>query len=172
MSLFQRLFGKARDNRRLIPLYVSVQAVARDPMWYVDGGVPDSIDGRFDMLSTVLALVIVRLETLDAHDESALITELFVADMDGQLRETGIGDLIVGKHVGKLMGALGGRLGALRAALDGTGGDTLEAVLIRNLFRGREPKAGVADRTAKAIRALWHALGSRDLDALIGGQLR
>ena len=55
---------------------------------------------------------------------SALLTEWFVEEMDGQLREQGVGDVVVGKHVGRLMATLGGRIGALRGgdrrAPDGT----------------------------------------------------
>jgi cytochrome b pre-mRNA-processing protein 3 len=66
----------------------------------------------------VLALVMLRME----RDErlkvlAARLTELFVEDMDGQLRQSGVGDLVVGKHMGKLVSTLGGRIGALREAL-------------------------------------------------------
>jgi cytochrome b pre-mRNA-processing protein 3 len=62
---------------------------------------------------------------------SVRLTELFVTDMDGQLRESGVGDLVVGKHIGRLMSVLGGRLGAYRAALAGQ--EDLGAALERNL---------------------------------------
>src|SRR3546814_2060072 len=56
--------------------------------------------------------------------------------MDGQLREIGIGDIIVGKHIGRMMSMLGGRLGAYRAGL--AEGD-LAPALVRNLYRGTAP---------------------------------
>ena len=93
------------------PLYAAIVAQARAPDWYVAGAVPDTIDGRFDMVATVLALVLLRLEAEPAGlAASARLTEQFVTDMDGQLREIGIGDVVVGKHMGRMMGALGGRL--------------------------------------------------------------
>ena len=78
-----------------------------------------------------------RLEALGASQESVWLTELFVDDMDGQLRQEGIGDVVVGKHIGRMVSALGGRLAAYRAALSGEA-DFGEA-LTRNLYRGEAP---------------------------------
>ena len=119
MGLIQRIFGgKADPSAALLPLYEQVVARARAPHWYEEGAVPDTIDGRFDMIAAVLSLVLLRLEPEEkARRESVWLTELFVADMDGQLRQIGIGDVSVGKHMGKMMSALGGRLGAYRLAL-------------------------------------------------------
>src|SRR3546814_8548157 len=69
---------------------------------------------------------------------SDLLTERFIDDMDGQLRQIGIGDFVVGKHVGKMMGALGGRMDAYGPALAGEG--DLDAALVRNLYRGNAPE--------------------------------
>jgi cytochrome b pre-mRNA-processing protein 3 len=72
----------------------------------------------------------------------ALLTELFVEDMDGQLRESGVGDVVVGKHIGKLMAVLGGRLGALRAALAAGDAELVEARWsATSLAEGRGPEA-------------------------------
>ena len=78
---------------------------------------PDTLDGRFDMIAAILALVLLRLEAEGeaGRGPSVLLTEIFIDDMDGTLRQIGIGDYVVGKHVGRMMGALGGRLAAFRA---------------------------------------------------------
>src|SRR3546814_16473072 len=87
------------------------------------------------MISLALALVLHRI---DDDPEQGLagvqLTELFVNDMDGQMRQIGFGDMVVGKQVGRMMSALGGRLGAYRAA-DGTA--ELREDMIRNLSIGR-----------------------------------
>lgn len=121
VSLLRRLFGPGQPDPReaLRPLYQQVVAHARQPHWYLQGGVPDlPIDGRFEMVS--LALTLIRLE-LDPSQAAAMafLTEISVDDMDAQLREFGVGDMVVGKRVGRLMGAFGGRLGAYREALAG-----------------------------------------------------
>ena len=61
MSLLHRLFGARREDA-VQPLYDAVVARARAPHWYEAGGVPDTVDGRFDMVAAVLALVLQRQE--------------------------------------------------------------------------------------------------------------
>lgn len=170
MGLLKRLFTPAAPDPRhaLIPLYNQIVAKARLPFWYVEAAVPDSVDGRFDMVATMLSLVLLRLEPEQNHAAaSAFLTEIFVDDMDAQLREFGIGDMIVGKHVGKLMGALGGRLGALRAAL-ADGGDPGEFVN-RNHYRGEAVDPGKRATFVRELLAIETALASVPADALVSG---
>jgi len=146
-----------------------VVAEARDPAWYRDGGVPDTIDGRFDMVTAVLSVVLARLEREDAHPQAAFITEIFVEDMDGQLRQLGIGDIVVGKHIGKMMSALGGRLSAYRAGL--AGAETLEDALTRNLYRGETPGSAALAFAAARMRALAERVDRLALGTLLNGSL-
>lgn len=134
-ALLQKLTGRDSDREALVPLYRQIVATARRPVWYREGGVPDTMDGRFDMVSAILSLVLLRLESEGdaAREPSARLTEIFIDDMDGQLRQDGIGDLLVGKHIGRLMSMLGGRLGAFREGL-AEGGD-LDGAVARNLLR-------------------------------------
>ena len=149
MSFVHRLFGRAREREALLPLYEALVREARDPAWYRDGTVPDTLEGRFDMVASVLALVLLRLEAEGeaARRESVLLTEIFIDDMDASLRELGTGDMMVGKKVGKLVGALGGRLGSFR---DSAG---FEAAVRRNVFRddherlGHDPSSSVGGMT-------------------------
>ena len=168
-SFLHRLFGRTDPREALQPLYQAVVAEARQPHWYLDGAVPDTIDGRFDMLVAVLAQALVRLEQLGAAQESVWLTELFVDDMDGQLRQEGIGDVVVGKHVGRMMSALGGRISAYRAALS-QGGD-LDEALRRNLYRGQETDATAVAHVENALRGRWARLSHLGLDALLKGDL-
>lgn len=162
-----RKFFKAapdpRETRR--PLWNAVVAAARAPHWYVEGTVPDTLDGRFDMISLVLALVLHRIDEDPAQALAGVeLTELFVNDMDGQMRQIGFGDMVVGKQIGRMVGALGGRLGAYRAA---DGSDELRAALVRNLWRGNPPAdAGLAHVMA-GVAALRTALAGMPVDTLI-----
>jgi cytochrome b pre-mRNA-processing protein 3 len=152
-------------------LYAAIIAEARRPHWYREGGVPDTLDGRFDMVATVLALVLLRMDALGdaAREPSARLTELFVSDMDGQLRQSGIGDLVVGKHVGRMMGQLGGRLAAYRDAL--AGGADLSAAIERNIHRGAEVPAEARAHVEQALRALVERLQRHDLARLMSGDV-
>jgi len=167
MGFIARLFGQ-RDQTAL-PLYTAIVAQARLPHWYDPGTVPDSVDGRFDMIATILTFILLRLEgEPDTAEPSARLTERFVEDMDGQLRELGIGDIVVGKHIGNMMGMLGGRLGAYRTALaDGT----LGAALVRNLWRGAAPDPAALAHVETALLAYRDALTATPAAALLDGQL-
>lgn len=139
MSVLSRIFARKDPREQASAAYERVVALGRDPFWYLDGGVEDSVDGRFEAVATALCMVLLRLENDDADPQvrqfSVHLAELFVDDMDGQLRQSGVGDLIVGKHIGKMMAALGGRLGAYRTALTTGDGPLLEEALRRNLYR-------------------------------------
>jgi len=170
MSLLKRLLAGNRNNRALVPLYNAVVALARAPHWYVDGDIPDTMDGRFDMIAALTALVLLRLERDDdAREESAFLAELFVDDMDGQLRELGIGDVVVGKHIGRMMGALGGRLGAFRDALNAN--EPLDAAIHRNLFREAEVAPAAMAHVREQIFAFWRDLQARSTPAILEGSI-
>lgn len=169
MRLLSRLFSTSPDPRdALRPLWSRVVAIAREPEWYRGGGAADTIEGRFDMVSTVLALVLLRMERgAELAAQTAPLTEIFVEEMDGQLRQSGVGDLMVGKQVGRLMAALGGRMGALRSALSEPDAD-LEAVVRRNVTLTDETRAGAV---AARLRDLADRLASTDDRALLAGDI-
>ena len=167
MTFWRRLLRGKHQENGIDRLYGAVVVTGRDPVWYVEGGVPDTVDGRFDMIAAVLALVLLRLEAdSDASREATVqLAESFADDMNGNLRQIGIGDLLVGKHVTRLMGALGGRLGAFRDAAPG--GSLLEPVR-RNIFRDAPPTEQalrfVADRLER-FRERLDAMPNADLAA-------
>ena len=97
------------------------------------------------------------------------LTELFVDDMDGQLRQEGVGDVVVGKHIGKLMSVLGGRLGAYRSALQDVSNPTaLADAAARNLtlVEGTDPA-----QVAATLRQFEQTLAATDLAALKMGRI-
>ena len=171
--MLKSLFRRRSDPRaHLLPLYQSCVQAARAEHWYIQGQVPDTLDGRFDMIVAILALVLVRLEQLGAAQESVWLTELFVADMDGQLRQEGVGDVVVGKHVGRMMSALGGRISAYRAALaEGADSADLGAALRRNLYRGAPVADDAVAHVEGALRQRWVRLGCLTRDALLAGDI-
>jgi len=168
MRMLQRLFGKP-DRGTAPQLYAGVVARGRAPHWYTAGAVPDTVDGRFDMIAAVLCIVLLRLEEEPAGiPTSTAVAECFIDDMDGQLREIGIGDIIVGKHVGRMMGMLGGRLGAYRSGL--AEGD-LGPALVRNLYRGEAPAPAALTHVEARLRAFRDALAALPLARVIAGEL-
>lgn len=169
MSLLTSFFARKDDRAALKPLYDGVIAAARAPHWYLEAGVADTLDGRFDMVAGVLSLVLLRLDALEAPAESVRLTELFIDDMDGQIRQIGFGDVVVGKQLGRMMGALGGRLAAYRAGLSGEA--SLADALVRNLYRGEAPAADELAYAEAQLRALADRLATRSLDDLLAARL-
>lgn len=168
MGWLGNLFGTQRDEA-LLALYDAIVARARAPHWYVAGAVPDTVDGRFDMIAAILSFVLLRLEgTPEGPIPSAALAERFVDDMDGQLRQMGIGDIVVGKHIGRMMAMLGGRLGAYR---DGLAANDIDAALVRNLYRGDAPAPAALAHVRHSLLAFHAALGNAATGAIIAGAL-
>ena len=167
LGWFGRLLGERQDAA--LPLYNAVVLRAREEHWYAEGQVPDTVDGRFDMIAAVLSFVMLRMESEPSGgDPAARLAERFVDDMDGQLRELGIGDIIVGKHIGKMMSMLGGRLGAYREGL--AAGDIAPA-LVRNLYRGAAPDDAALAHVRESLMAFHAGLTTKSLPDLLAGDL-
>ncbi|HVM22376.1 MAG TPA: ubiquinol-cytochrome C chaperone family protein [Sphingomicrobium sp.] len=151
------------------PLFDTATAIARRPSWYREGQVPDTIDGRFAVLASVLALILVRLEDEGAGGNalSVAVTERFIAVMESEHRELGLGDPTLGKTVRKLVGSLARRTALWRAVVGGAGSWTDATA---NSFKLTEQKAVQAN--AAEAEALWSALRQSSLSDLEQGVIR
>jgi cytochrome b pre-mRNA-processing protein 3 len=148
MGVFGFIFG-ARHERAGFMLYHAAVQAARDPAWFVTLAVPDTLDGRFDLVGLFAALLIRRLRALPPPG-AALAQAVFDAmfsDMDFNLRELGVSDLSVGKRVRAMWEAFHGRALAYEGPLDTGDAPALAAALARNVWRGQAPP-GAADRLA------------------------
>ncbi|MFZ4124889.1 MAG: ubiquinol-cytochrome C chaperone family protein [Rickettsiales bacterium] len=116
-------------------VYIACVSQARNPFFYTDLNVPDTIDGRFDMVVLHLFIVLRALKGEIAFGEA--ITDAFFADMDRNLREMGVGDPSVGKRIRKMVDALYGRIAAYETAWADDA--TLREAFARNIY------ASVAD---------------------------
>ena len=164
--LFPRLTA---DPARGADLFRWVAGRARQPHWYVEGGVPDTIDGRFAMLATISALVLVRLE----HDErgaepSVALAERFIEAMEAEHREMGLGDPKLGRTVRKLVGSLAGRVDLWRATVDRS--DWAECARA-SLFGGGEPSPDAVAHAAANLRELWVRLKSAPIEDVAAGRI-
>jgi cytochrome b pre-mRNA-processing protein 3 len=138
-------------------------AQARAPAFYQAYAVPDTVNGRLEMVMLHAVLVLLRLEG-EAAPLRALGQELFdrfCRDMDDSMREMGVGDLAVPRRMRRIGSAFYGRLAAYRAALAAPGDGPLAAALERNVFGG--PAAGeAAFRLATYMRAAARRLAAQD----------
>jgi len=147
-GLLQRLFGHPEPADPLAGrLYRAIVAQARAPGFYSACGVPDSLDGRFELLVLHVVLVVRRLRALGPEGQ-ALAQALFdalIADLEVNLREMGVGDMGVPPRIKRMAQAFYGRARAYEAALAGAA--PLEAALARNLF-------GTTEAAPEALRAM------------------
>jgi cytochrome b pre-mRNA-processing protein 3 len=160
---------RPRSNRRLIhDLHGRIVAAARRPALFLPPyAVPDTTEGRFDLLVLLTILLLWRLESLpDPAPEIAqeLVNAMF-EHLDADLRETGVGDLAVPKRMKKLAGAFAGRSIAYRDALDHNGA-ALMAALARNIY-GREDVDAGANRLAAYCREVIAELERAELSELL-----
>ncbi|MBC2670687.1 ubiquinol-cytochrome C chaperone family protein [Novosphingobium piscinae] len=175
MAFLSHLFKSRNDDRAPYrPLWHRIVELARDPRWFAPaardgGGIADTVAGRFDTITLVLCAALLRMEREPAlMTPSVRVTELFVDDMDGQLRESGVGDLVVGKHIGRLMSVLGGRLGALREALAAADPAALEEAIARNVTLGED---GRPARIAALLRGLAGSLAQVSAEDLLAARI-
>lgn len=166
--LFRRLTASAP---RGAALFDAVTAIAREPHWYIEGKVPDTIDDRFAVLATVTALILVRLEREGAQGDlvSVGLTERFIEVMESEHRELGLGDPTLGKTVRKLVGSLSRRTDQWRSATSGSvdWGETTR----QSLYKGNAP-ADALEHASARLRRLWAGLAQCDLADLDRGKLR
>lgn len=157
--VLSNFFKRNPQETRARVLYEGVVAQARQPGFYRDCGVPDSVDGRFELIALHAFLVLHRLKA-DPADTEALGQALFdvmFQDMDQSLRELGAGDLGVGPRVKRMAQGLYGRIAAYEAGLSGPAAE-LEAALRRNLFGTVTPEPAQVGAMAAYLRDAVEAL--------------
>lgn len=143
-------------------------AAARHPRLYDEWQVPDTVDGRFDMIALHVFLVLDRLKGAEGGFRQALVDELFL-DMDRSLREMGAGDLSVGKKVRKMAEVFYGRVAAYDQTI-AVGGPELEAALARNVYPEGAPD-GAAARLAGYAQDQRRTLTGQDATAIARGHV-
>ena len=174
--MMQMNWFKQRKVRKdaAVRLYDMAVIQARAPAFYKDLGVADTIDGRFDLLVLHIYLIMDRLYVLGPEGRAqaqALFDRMF-RSVDLTLREMGIGDLGIPKHMKKMMKAFNGRAHSYHEALAAKNSDALQLAITRNVYRvgGESIPAGVFDLTDYALEtsATFEAF---DLDAFVDGRI-
>jgi cytochrome b pre-mRNA-processing protein 3 len=147
-------------------IYGMIVTQAREPLFYRDLGVPDTVNGRFDLLVLHLWMVLRRLKLTEGGvDLSQALFDRFCEDMDGNLREMGVGDLTVPKRMQAFGEAFYGRVAAYDLALS-AGQEPLAQALCKNILNGAEIEQ--ARRLAAYAMAANAALDRLDEAALRG----
>ena len=164
--------GKQRRIERAgFELYAATVAAARTPYYFTDLAVPDTLDGRFDLVGLFAAVLIRRLRG-DVAPGGALAQAVFDAmfsDMDVNLREMGVGDMSVGKRVRAMWEGFHGRALAYEAPLAAGDVAGLSEALARNVWRGANE--GGALQLARQILKEQAHLAAIPLERLVRGEV-
>ena len=175
MAGFLGLGRRARRERIGFSLYTAAVTAARDPYLFTAVGVPDTLDGRFDIIGVYAFLAIQRLKR-EPEPGPELAQSLFDAmfsDMDINLRELGVSDMSVGKRVRAMWEAFHGRALAYSQAMEAGDIPALEAALARNIWRGAAPPSeGAAASLARMVQAQEACLTAQTLERLREGEIR
>ena len=168
--MISRLFRRTPQDDSIASLYGMIVAQARAPAFYQIHGVPDTVNGRLEMVMLHAALVLRQLEASPGRALGQALFDHFCRDMDASMREMGVGDLAVPRKMQQIGQAFYGRQAAYRRALaepPGEGESLLVAALERNVFAGVEKPEG-AVRLARYVREADRRLAGA---GFAGGQL-
>ncbi|MGH6771417.1 MAG: ubiquinol-cytochrome C chaperone family protein [Xanthobacteraceae bacterium] len=167
------LFRRTPRESTIACLYGAIVAQARRPAFYRSYCVPDTVNGRFEMIVLHAVLVLGRLDAGDAADRQLgqAVFDLFCSDMDASMREMGVADIAVPRKMRAIGEAFYGRKRAYEAALAEPGVAALAGALARNLYgcTGSASAPG-AEQLADYVRAAAHSLGEADIAAVRQGQ--
>lgn len=166
-----RLFRKSAATDAVYAVYSAIVAQSRQPRFYAQWGVPDTVTGRFDMICLHLALVFRRLraEGKGAAEFSQAVFDLFFKDMDRSLREMGAGDMAVPKKIQKMGNAFYGLLANLNEAMDRKDMAEVEGVLVRNIYDGQATPS--ARELAAYLMGEAETLANQPTAAIVAGKI-
>ncbi len=164
-------FRKKPDEQKVRDVYSSIVAQSRQKLFYADWGVADSINGRFDMISLHMCLVLRRLKSPEPAEKqfSQALFDLFFLDMDHSLREMGAGDMAVPKRIQKMGELFYGLLDSLSRALDEGDMDALKGSLMRNVYEGIETPS--LELLVQYVLDQDQYLADQKTDAIRGGMV-
>lgn len=175
--MWKRIFGRPAHEQEAYAIYAALVSQARKPVLYTDAAVPDTLEGRFEMVALHAFLVLRRLRKVEKADEAVArdlgqkLFDLLFDDMDQTLREIGISDLKVGKKIKEMASAFYGRIGAYDEALDSSDETLLSAALLRNVYAQSEPAPQAVARLAAYMRDAEKALADAPASDLFRGEV-
>jgi cytochrome b pre-mRNA-processing protein 3 len=169
--MFAALARRRRLRAQAAAIYAALVRQTRQPAFYRELGVPDSFDGRFDLLVLHAFLLFRRLGRADeaGRDLAQAVFDTMFADMDDVLRESGVGDMSIHRKIRGMSEAFYGRVKAYDEAL-ASGAGALEAALGRNVYAGAGAGEG-PERLARYVRAAEAGLKAQTGDEIAGGQV-
>lgn len=168
------MFSRSTSPRRVAAvLYSEVVAVARAPAFYAELDVPDTIEGRYEMIVLHVVLLLRRLRGPGANQKrlAQALVDFMAADLDRSIRELGVGDMSVGKFMKRLGQGLYGRAAAYDGALDNSDAAALEEAILRNIFDGYDPGDRILATFARYVQTQNDHLAGLSIEPITAGHI-
>jgi len=176
--MWKRFFDRSEREQEPYAIYGALVSQARSPALYLHAGVPDTLEGRFEMVLLHAFLVLRRLRLVaephvaQAKALSQRVFDILFDDMDQTLREIGISDLKVGKEIKGMAASFYGRIDAYDKGLDAADEGVLRAALTRNVYPADPaPSAGDVEALAAYVRRAEAALAACPVESLLAGKI-
>ena len=172
--MLNRLFPRLRRNRDLVEkLHAATMAEARQRAFFSDLGVPDTVEGRFDVLTLHLVLLVRRLKRMPSPgpEMAQELVDTAFRHFDSALREMGVGDVTVPKRMKTLAEAFLGRAKAYEEALGSEAPEALNSAVLRNIYSNRAECAAFARAVGAYVREVEAAYEGSELALFAQGQV-
>ncbi len=170
------LFKDKKLERSAHNLFAQIIEHTRQPVFYTDYAVEDSLDGRFDLMAMHMSLVINKLDQSaqeqPVSDLKRMLQEAMFDNLDLAMREVGVGDLGVGKRVKEMAEAFYGRIKKYQEHLKLHDRSKLQEAIHRNLYRERETSPGILDGITDYYLEQWQNINEYDLSGVLAGNVR
>lgn len=164
-------FRKNEAHANAVAIYRVIASQARNGFFYTDLGVPDTVEGRYEMLTAHMYPVLRHLKNHDgaSRDFAQTLFDVFFKNMDDSLRELGVGDMSIGRKIRAMAESFYGRVGAYEKGIESDDDGVLIDAVGRNIFNDPvHPKAALF---ADYLRVSIDHLDEIPIDQLLGGQV-
>jgi cytochrome b pre-mRNA-processing protein 3 len=170
--VLSKLFGRGNQDEAARKLFDAIVRQSRDPYFYTEAQVADTVEGRFDMVALHAYLILRRLKT-EGEEAGALSQRLFDVmfdNFDENLRELGVGDIGIGRRIKKMASAFFGRVKAYDEALATENNEDLKQALDRNLYKERAVDDNTLAEMARYMRQQDSFLAEQAMEVFFSGQ--
>ena len=169
------LFAKPRERaRRAAAHFTGLVAQSRKVDFYESLGVPDTLDGRFDLMVMHASLYLKRLRAAgrEGRELAQAAFDNMFDNLDQSLREMGVGDVTLPKKVRAMVSAFYGRAAAYDNALADTRPEPLADALVRNIYAGKAPDEAIVERLSAYLRSAAKSLLEASDETILNNQYR
>lgn len=172
MISFPNPFKTRREYNAAHKLYTATIVAARDPWLFNDCGVPDTPEGRFEVLTLMAFLVLRQLKDIDGAENLAQsYFDIMFEDIEANLREMGVGETTLAKRMKKLAGSFYGRIKTYDEAISSSAPETWRSTIKRYLFSDTQVSENILTVTADYAREIGQNIAAQSTSELLSGRI-